>query len=200
MGVNPRKQTTRNTGTAEQGRNMPAGASARRYAQAVFEMAVENDNLDRWLDDLTLLADSTTNREFAQTLSAPRIPLAQKESIIRQALGDSVEPLALNLMCLLASRGSVQTLPGIADRYQEMLDAHRGIERAEVVSAVALSDEQRESVTQTLRDMSGKDVRLTARVDPELLGGLVIRIGDQVMDGSARSRLQNMRRELAERR
>ena len=179
---------------------MPAGASARRYAQAVFEIAVENDTLERWLDDLTLLADSITNREFAQTLSAPRIALSQKERLIREALGDSVEPLALNLMCLLASRGSVQTLPGIADRFQEMLDAHRGIERAEVVSAVALSDERREQVTRTLAEMSGKDVRLTARIDPEILGGLIVRIGDQVMDGSARSRLQNMRRELAERR
>lgn len=179
---------------------MPAGASARRYAQAVFEMAVENDNLEQWLDDLTLLADSITNREFLQTLSAPRISLAQKELVIREALGESVEPLALNLMCLLASRGTVSVLPGIADSFQDMLDAHQGIERAEVVSAIALSDEQRDQVTRMLAEMSGNDVRLTTRVDPEILGGLVIRIGDQVMDGSARSRLQNMRRELAQRR
>ena len=179
---------------------MPAGASARRYAQAVFQIAAESDELERWLDDLTQLADSITNEEFRQTLSAPRVSMAQKESLIRESLGSTVSPLALNLMCLLASRGQVQALPGIADSFQEMLDAHRGIERAEVVSAVGLTDAQQGQVAQMLNDLSGKDVRLTTRVDPEILGGLVIRIGDRVMDGSARTRLQNMRRELAQRR
>ena len=179
---------------------MPAGASARRYAQAVFQIAVESDELERWLDDLTQLADAITNEEFGQTLSAPRISMAQKESLIRESLGPTVGPLALNLMCLLASRGQVNVLPGIADRFQEMLDVHQGVERAEVVSAVSLTDAQRDQVTQMLNDFSGRDVRLTTRVDPDILGGLVVRIGDRVMDGSARSRLQNMRRELAQRR
>ena len=179
---------------------MPAGASARRYAQAVFQIAVESDELERWLDDLTQLADAITNEEFGQTLSAPRISMAQKESLIRESLGPTVGPLALNLICLLASRGQVNVLPGIADRFQEMLDVHQGVERAEVVSAVSLTDAQRDQVTQMLNDFSGRDVRLTTRVDPDILGGLVVRIGDRVMDGSARSRLQNMRRELAQRR
>ena len=179
---------------------MPAGASARRYAQAVFEIALESDDLELWLDDLTQLADSITNEELRQTLSAPRISMSQKETLIRESLGSSVGPLALNLMALLSSRGLVEMLPGIADRYQEMLDIHQGVERAEVVSAVSLTGEQQQHVTRMLNDLSGKDVRLTTRVDPEILGGLVIRVGDKVMDGSARARLQNMRRELAQRR
>ncbi len=179
---------------------MPAGASARRYAQAVFEIAVDSDELERWLDDLTQLANSIANEEFRRTLSAPRISMAQKEVLIRESLGATVGPLALNLICLLASRGQIHVLPAIADRFQEMLDTHQGVERAEVVSAVSLTDAQREQVTKMLNDLSGQDVRLTTRIDPEILGGLVIRIGDRVMDGSARSRLQNMRRELAQRR
>ena len=159
---------------------MPAGASARRYAQAVFQIAVESDELERWLDDLTQLADSITNEEFRQMLAAPRVSMTQKERLIRESLGSSVGSLGLNLMSLLASRGLVDILPGIADRYQEMLDAHQGVERAEVVSAVSLSDEQRDQVTKMLNDLSGKDVRLTSRVDPEILGGLVIRVGDRV--------------------
>ena len=179
---------------------MPAGASARRYAQAVFEIASESGELERWLDDLTQLADSITSEVFRQTLSAPRISMSQKEALIRESLGSSVGPFALNLMALLASRGLVEMLPGIADRFQEMLDAHQGVERAEVVSAVSLTDDQQQHVTQMLNELSGKDVRLTTRIDPEILGGLVIRVGDKVMDGSARARLQNMRRELAQRR
>ena len=166
----------------------------------MFEIASESNELERWLDDLTQLADSITNDEFRQTLAAPRISMAQKEALIRESLGSSVGPLALNLMALLTSRGLVDMLPGIADRFQEMLDAHQEVERAEVVSAVSLTGEQQQQVTQMLNELSGKDVRLTTRVDPEILGGLVIRVGDKVMDGSARTRLQNMRRELAQRR
>ena len=179
---------------------MPSGASTRRYAQAVFQLAVEHDALERWLEDLTQLADSITNEEFRRTLSAPRISLDQKEGVIRESLGSSVDRLALNLMFLLTSRNLVHILPEIADRFQEMLDAHRGIERAEVVSAVPLSDAQQSEVADMLARMSGKQVRVTTRTDPQIIGGMVIRVGDQVMDGSARARLQAMRRELVERR
>ena len=175
-------------------------ASAIRYAKAVFQLAVERDELENWLEDLTQLADSITNREFGDILAAPRVPSVQKERVIREALGSSVSPLALNLMFLLTSRGAIHRLPEIADRYQEMLDAHRGIERAEVVSAVPLNDAQRDSVADMLARTSGKEIRLSSRVDPEILGGMVIRVGDRVMDGSARTRLQSMRREMSQRR
>ena len=175
-------------------------ASAIRYAKAVFQLAVERDELEVWLEDLTQLADSVTDEEFIRVLSAPRVPSSQKEGVIREALGSMVSPLALNLMFLLTSRGATHSLPEIADRYQEMLDAHRGVERAEVVSAVPLSDAQRDGVADMLARTSGREIRLTARVDPEILGGMVIRVGDRVMDGSARTRLESMRRDMAPRR
>ena len=251
---------------------MPAGASARRYAQAAFEIAVERDDAEGWLADLELLADSTANEDFMRTLSAPRIPFARKQALIQEAFGflpvqrrrmdafwtderrkESANPgfwtdelreeyrkisrgdysvgvLGINLMLLLASRNlvhllpaiadrfqqllksvrdggqqvdavvGVHLLPAIADRFQELLDAHNGVSRAEAVSAVPLDDGQRRSVERALADVYGGEIRLTSRVDPEILGGMVIRIGDKVLDGSARTRLQNMRRELAQRR
>ena len=175
-------------------------ASAIRYAKAVFQLAVERDELENWLEDLTQLADSITNLEFIEILSAPRVSSSQKERIIRESLGSTVGPLSLNLMFLLTSRGALHALPEIADKYQEMLDAHRGIERAEVVTALPLSEAQRDSVSEMLTRTSGKDIRLSARVDPDILGGMVIRIGDKVMDGSARTRHQSMRREMVQRR
>ena len=224
---------------------MPAGASARRYAQAAFEIALERGDADEWMDDLTQLADAVTNEQFRRTLSAPRIPFAQKAEVVKEAFGfravqkremdrfwetddrrkkyadnpkefwtdelreeyarinrgdNSVGLLGINLMLLLTSRNQVHILPSVADRFQEMMDAHNGVARAEAVSAVPLTDEQRGKVADALADFSGDDVRLTNRVDPEILGGMVIRIGDKVLDGSARTRLQNMRRELAQRR
>ena len=223
---------------------MPAGASARRYAQAAFEIAVGMGDTEQWMDDLTQLADSITNERFRQVLSAPRIPFARKADVIQELFGflpvrrreyaafwtpakrkeyanspetfwtdevrarassisrgdNSVGLLAINLMLLLTSRNLVHLLPDIADRFQELLDAHNGVERAEAVSAVPLDDGQRERIRSALSEMTGKDVRLTVRADPDILGGVIIRIGDRVLDGSARTRLQSMRRELAQRR
>ena len=174
-------------------------ASAIRYAKAVFQLAVERDELENWLEDLTQLADSVTNQEFSEILSAPRVPSDQKERIVRDALGSSVGPLALNLMFLLTSRGAIHSLPEIADRYQEMLDAHRGIERAEVVSAVPLERQQLDNISSLLRNVSGKEVTVADRVEPDILGGRIVRVGDRVMDGSTRTKIEEMRRELVER-
>ena len=179
---------------------MPRAASARRYAQAVFELALENRELEKWFDDLTLLSDSVSNQEFLDFLSQPRVTSEEKTRVVRDALGDLVEPLALNLMSLLATKNIAHILPGITDRYQELLDAQQGIERAEAVTAIPLDDDEQRRITEMLSAMSGGDVRLTTRVDAEILGGMIIRIGDRVMDGSTRSRLRAMRRELAERR
>jgi len=178
---------------------MPRAASARRYAQAVFELALENRELEKWFDDLTLLSDSVSNQEFLDFLSQPRVTNEEKIRVVRDALGDSVGPLALNLMSLLATKNIAHILPGITDQYQELLDAQQGIERAEAVTAIPLDDDEQRRVTEMLSAMSGRDVRLTTRVDAEILGGMIIRIDDRVMDGSTRSRLQAMRRELAER-
>ena len=179
---------------------MPRAASARRYAQAVFELALENRELEKWFDDLTLLSDSVSNQEFLDFLSQPRVTSEEKIRVVRDALGDSVGPLALNLMSLLATKNIAHILPGITDQYQELLDAQQGIERAEAVTAIPLDDDEQRRITEMLSAMSGRDVRLTTRVDAEILGGMIIRIGDRVMDGSTRSRLRAMRRELAERR
>jgi F-type H+-transporting ATPase subunit delta len=179
---------------------MPRAASARRYAQAVFELALENRELEKWFDDLTLLSDSVSNQEFLDFLSQPRVTSEEKIRVVRDALGDSVGPLALNLMCLLATKNIAHILPGITDQYQELLDAQQGIERAEAVTAIPLDDDEQRRITEMLSALSGRDVRLTTRVDAEILGGMIVRIGDRVMDGSTRSRLRAMRRELAERR
>ena len=120
--------------------------------------------------------------------------------MLQSALSDTVGPLALNLVSLLASRNLAGLMPGIVEQYQRLLDDHNGIERAEVVSAVPLDDAQRASVEELLKEVVGKEIRLTSRVDPQIIGGIVARVGDHVIDGSTATRLESMRRELIERR
>ena len=176
---------------------MAKGASARRYAQAVFAIALEQGEPDRWLDDLALLSDAMANDDFANFLDAPQPTLSQKINLIEETLGDSVSRLALNLISLLASRNSARLTPSITESYQEMLDEYNGIERAEIVSAVTLSDDQQQRIETMLKDIVGKNITATSRVEPHILGGFVARVGDKVIDGSTRTRLDDLRRQLA---
>ena len=147
-----------------------------------------------------MLAQALENRELAELLDAPQVPMASKQEVLNNALADAVGPLAINLMSLLASRNLSGLVPDVVDQYQLLLDAHRGIEQAEVVSAVPLADEERRRVEALLREMVGKEIRLTSRVDPGILGGLVARVGDRVIDGSTATRLRDLRRDLVEQR
>jgi F-type H+-transporting ATPase subunit delta len=89
-------------------------------------------------------------------------------------------------------------MPQIARIFGEMLDEHTGVARAQVVSAVPLSDEERSAVIDRLRSMTGaQDIRLEGVIDPSIIGGLIVRVGDQLIDGSTRSRLIQLRRQLA---
>jgi len=178
---------------------MPRVASPRRYARAVFQLAVENGQLDTWSEDLRVVAVALENAELAGLLDSPQVPASVKIDTVKQVLGDSVERLALNLVFLLAVRKLSHLVPGILDEYGRLVDAHGGIERAEVVSAVGLDDGQQSAILQVIEEIVGTEVRLASRVDPEILGGLIVRVGDRVIDGSVRARLRDMRRRIVER-
>ena len=176
---------------------MPRRPSSKRYALAIFQLAQAGDEIERWQTDLQVLDEALQEREFVSFLGMPKVRLDQKMSVIREAFPD-LNPLAQNLLGLLVARGVVDTLPSIRESYGDLLDQHRGLERASIVSAVPLEDEQRERLAGYLQELMGKEIQLTTSVDPELVAGLVARVGDRLIDGSARTRLQNLRKSLAE--
>ena len=176
---------------------MPSGASAKRYARAVFEIAQENGEIEGWLDDLGVLVREVDNADIAASLDAPQVSIERKTELVKGAFGDVVGPLAVNLLLVLASRGNASLIRGVAEEYQQIVDADRGIERAEVVSAVPLDRQQLDDISSLLKTVSGKEVTVADRVEPDILGGLIVRVGDRVMDGSTRTRLQKMRKSLA---
>ena len=177
---------------------MPRYPSARRYAQAVFQIALEHDSLDLWVDDLQTLADLLDDSDVAAFLDAPQVPEARKLETIKQLLGDSVGTLPANLLGLLATKNMTLLMPGILEQFTVMVDRHRGIEWADVTTAVPLDDAQREEVAQLLSGIVGSEVSLRTYVEPNLIGGMVARLNDRVIDGSVRSKLNNMHRQVVE--
>ena len=171
--------------------------AARRYAEAAFELAKEGDLLDQWHEDLTTLAAVADDPGALAVLDNPKQPLAGRIALLERAMS-GLPPQALNLAKLLLTRGRFALLPQISDLYHRMLDRERNIVRAEVVTAVPLADDDREAIRERLRAMTGAaDVRLDAEVDPAIIGGLVARVGDRLIDGSTRTRLVQLKRRLA---
>ena len=170
--------------------------SARRYAQAIYQLAVEKDHLENWTEDLSVLAASISDELFVSFADSPKVETDQKTAVIKEAFAGSISDLAMNLVCLLAARGSVSSLPAIADSFQELVDGEKGLVRAEITSAIRLSDDQQTSITTALSNIVGKELTVTTRVDESIVGGFVARVGDRLIDGSLKTRLEDMKREL----
>ena len=176
---------------------MPKGPTAKRYAQAAFAIARDAGEIEGWLEDLQLARETLGDETLRMYLEGPKVALGQKVQVLRTALGN-VRPLVLNLVALLTSRYALGRLPQIVVEYQRLVDAHFNRERAEVVTAVPLEDQQQERLSRQLAQLLGREVVITTRVHPEVLGGLVARVGDRIIDGSVRGRLTDLRKSLSE--
>ena len=171
-------------------------SSAKRYAQAIFAIAQEKNQVDLWNLELWAMVDKLSNDELRAVLSQASIPMSTKVGIVREVFGDASE-LAQNLLCLLVERGRLGLLPEIRRQYSRRLDEYHGREQVQVVSAVPLDAKTQEEVSKLLHEIVKKEVVLDNRVDPDILGGLVIQVGDKLIDGSVRGRLHDLRQEMA---
>jgi len=169
---------------------------ARRYSQAVFNIALERKELDGWQSDLRKIASLGEDATFVALLENPKVRFEDKAGLLSERLGD-INPLALNLVYLLVTRGRLSMAGDIAGEYQRLLDSYRGIEQAEVITAIPLDDEDRQRLEQHLGAVVGKKVVLKLKVDSSLIGGIIARIGDKLLDGSTHSKLMALRNELA---
>ena len=174
---------------------MSKKAYSRRYAQAVFEMALEKKELERWQSDLQKIVGTVSDAAFLAALESPKLKFDDKTRLLSERLGE-MNPLALNLVHLLVARTSIGMIGDIADEYQRLLDSYHGIEPAEVITAVPLDDKDIEKLTENLSALVGKKVVLKSEVDSSVIGGIVARVGGKLLDGSTRSKLAALRREL----
>lgn len=167
--------------------------SGQRYAQAIFELAQEHQQLEAWDQQLRMASDVLQDDEFALFLKHAEVPAERKDAAIESVLGEA-HPLVRNLVALLVRRSGVEAMPAVQDAYTRLLDEHLGRQRVAVTSAVPLDDAELERITQFAADLTGKTVVVSTQVDADILGGLVIQIGDRLLDGSSSAALERMRR------
>jgi F-type H+-transporting ATPase subunit delta len=173
-------------------------ASAKRHAQAVFQLALENDSVDRWRSELTRLAETLAEPELAAILEDPKLHADQKMELIRKCLPGLTQQ-ALNLAFFLVARQRLGIVGQILAAYEIMANAKEGLEHAKVVTAVPLDEKETQSLMDRLAKITGKRIVLDTDVDPDIIGGFVARIGDKLIDGSTKARLGALKKGLARR-
>ena len=165
---------------------------ARPYAVAAYRLAKQLKAQDRWSETLALLAGISIDPEMALVISDPKFSGAQVEELFTKICGDKIDTAGLNLVKLLIEHDKLTLLPVIAEMYEALKAEDGGVEQAIITSATALSKEQAKSLIAPLEERFQKKIEPHYAVDPELIGGVKIVVGDAVIDASVRGQLQDL--------
>jgi F-type H+-transporting ATPase subunit delta len=168
---------------------------ARRYARALFEVADGEQRAALRGELEAALAALREHAELERALLHPAVSADAKKAIVGAAFRDA-SPLVVRVLELLATRGRLPLLPAIVEEYARALLAAAGVERAELVTATPLAAAEAERVRKALEAALGKGIELDARLDPELLGGVLVKVGGRHFDGTLRGRLAALRGRL----
>ena len=167
------------------------------YARALFEVAKENDVLDQVRDELGEFAEALDeNRELRLFFFSPYFASEEKRDGVEKVVGDADER-TVNFLKLLAERHRMPVLPRIKNEFDELWREENKLLPVQVTSAVELDEELVKGIGRRIEDQTGRKVELSSDVDPEVLGGLVLRVGNMVLDASVRSRLEQVRKQVA---
>ena len=174
---------------------MSVSIVARRYAQALLELGVEQKDLDRLVDELGRFAESwETSGELRNAIENPLVPHAAKKAVVNELVDRlGATPTVRHALLLLVDRRRTRALPYVARMLRELADARKGLMRAEVTTAIPLEDGYYARLQAQLERMTGKHVVIDRRTDESLIAGVITRIGDRIIDGSLRTRLQSLR-------
>jgi F-type H+-transporting ATPase subunit delta len=172
-------------------------STARRYAEAAFQIAERDDAVEAWLRELDVAATELADEDAMHLLSNPAVPARSRAEVADLILGDRVGSGPRNLIRLLLQRGRIERLPDVAREFKRLYDRREGIVTAVVTSAAPLDETEMAAIRQRLESTTGGRIEMTTTVDPSILGGVVVRLGDRLIDGSVRGRLERLRSRLA---
>ncbi|MEI6045046.1 MAG: ATP synthase F1 subunit delta [Chloroflexota bacterium] len=176
---------------------MPSGTAGRRYAQAFFEIARNQNKVDEWAKDLDSIAQTFDQPEVKRYLENPKTAKDKKRAFVQNVLGTQVSTVSLNLALVLIQRERQEYIDAIRKEFIRLVNQLKGIEIAYVTTAVPVDEAEKRQIKSRLSALTGKQIEIETQVDPDLIGGIVARIGDTQIDGSVKTRLQALRKQLA---
>lgn len=165
---------------------------ARPYAKAAFEVALFADNLQTWSQMLNLVAAVVSNEDVTEILSSPSLTGKQQADIVTGLCGDEINAEVQNFIALLAENKRLELLTEIVTLFESLKDNQEKTIEVDVLTAFPLADSTEKSIVEALKNRLQRDVSLRSEVDKSLLGGMIIRAGDLVIDGSVRGKLSKL--------
>ena len=170
---------------------------AERYAVAIFELAEQNNLLDKIGQDLSLINNTIqSSKELDAFLVHPTIPVEEKKEVIEKIFKNLIAQYTLNFVKLLLDRNRLFILPSIIGHYIKILNKKRNITVAEVITAIYIDEETITRVREKLEILFHSKIELKTSVDSEIIAGMIIKISDKVIDGSIKTKFENMKKQL----
>jgi ATP synthase F1 delta subunit len=168
------------------------------YSRALFEVASEQGKLDELREQLRQFSDALqANRQLATFFFSPYFSAAEKQQALSRVL-EGANPTFLNFLELLIEKHRMPVIYRIRDQYERLWEEAEKLLSVEITSAIELDRETTENLGRVIGEGSGRRVRLSAHVDPEIIGGIVLRVGNSILDASIRNRLEQLRRQVAQ--
>ncbi|HZX54705.1 MAG TPA: ATP synthase F1 subunit delta [Ilumatobacteraceae bacterium] len=167
------------------------------YARGLFEIARAEGTIDEVEDELFRFARSyESSDDLRNALTDEQIPASRRQAIVEDLLGGKVTPTTTQLISMVVGSGRARDLPAIVDKLVARASSVKNLEVAEVRSAIPLTPDQETRLAAALANATGKEVNLKVVVDPSVLGGLVATVGDTVIDGTVRTRIEQLKSRL----
>ena len=171
---------------------------AQVYARALFQAAKDKGRLDQLREQINQFADALDDRrELAVFFFSPYFSIAEKQQALATLL-DGADEIFINFLALLIENHRMPVIFRIRDEYERLWDEENKTLPVEITSAIALDDATTESLGRTIGEKAGRKVTLASHVDPNILGGIIIRVGNSILDASIRNRLEQLRRHVAQ--
>jgi F-type H+-transporting ATPase subunit delta len=172
---------------------------ASRYALSLFDLAIENNILDAVSEDMKLiLSVIEDNREFAALLKSPLVKADKKSEIFKEVFGKKVSAPTLKLLELVASKRREESLDLIANEFLTLVNEHKGIQKVIVTTAIGLDSKLRSEVLNIIKKSTDSEIELVEKIDKSIIGGFILKIGDQNIDSSIARSIKKLRRNFSE--
>lgn len=170
---------------------------ADRYASAFMDLAEKQDLLDKFDSDLALIKETiNSNVELKDFLGHPLIQINDKKEIVDRIFREHISVFTLNLIKLLIDKHRIFIMPLVASHYKELLNKKRNISTAQIITAIEIDEEVKNRVKEKLERALSKTINIETVVDKEIIAGMIVKIGDKVIDGSIKTKFENMKRQV----
>jgi F-type H+-transporting ATPase subunit delta len=172
---------------------------AKTYSQAFFEVGLENNNIDVFMEELKVVGDMFNEYpDFYEIMTSPKLNTVEKKKIIGEVFKDKATDEISNFMKILIDKKRVKEIFSIVEQFENLIYEHKGIVKATAITTVLLGKDEKDSLIKKLESITGKKVELINEIDKSVLGGVLIKLGDQVIDGTLRGKLNNLQKSLKE--